>query len=179
MKRLTMLSAAAALSAIIATPALAQGVLPDTGGLYNMQDPSTLGGQPDSRPYSGGSIGHTAIYPSAAADAYAYDYGYEPGQPVYRPGVYSYAGQPAYRTGFLPADIAAEAIGGAAMIAGTAVNTAGAIATAPFRAGMAGESTARGAYASVEDNTCAQRFRSYDPASGTYLGYDGKRHACR
>ena len=25
---------------------------------------------------------------------------------------------------------------------------------------------------------CASRFRSYDPASGTYLGYDGLRHAC-
>jgi hypothetical protein len=25
---------------------------------------------------------------------------------------------------------------------------------------------------------CTQRFRSYDPASGTYLGYDGLRHAC-
>jgi len=25
---------------------------------------------------------------------------------------------------------------------------------------------------------CAQRFRSYDRASGTYLGYDGNRHAC-
>lgn len=25
---------------------------------------------------------------------------------------------------------------------------------------------------------CAQRFRSYDPRSGTYLGYDGRRHAC-
>jgi hypothetical protein len=25
---------------------------------------------------------------------------------------------------------------------------------------------------------CSQRFRSYDPASGTYLGYDGLRHAC-
>jgi hypothetical protein len=25
---------------------------------------------------------------------------------------------------------------------------------------------------------CQQRFRSYDPASGTYLGYDGLRHAC-
>ncbi len=25
---------------------------------------------------------------------------------------------------------------------------------------------------------CSQRFRSYDPASGTYLGYDGNRHAC-
>jgi hypothetical protein len=25
---------------------------------------------------------------------------------------------------------------------------------------------------------CQQRFRSYDPASGTYLGYDGERHPC-
>jgi hypothetical protein len=25
---------------------------------------------------------------------------------------------------------------------------------------------------------CAQRYKSYDPSSGTYLGYDGKRHAC-
>src|SRR5471030_2089433 len=26
------------------------------------------------------------------------------------------------------------------------------------------------------DEYCAQRFRSYDPGSGTYLGYDGMRH---
>ena len=25
---------------------------------------------------------------------------------------------------------------------------------------------------------CAQRFRSWDPATGTYLGYDGLRHPC-
>ncbi len=25
---------------------------------------------------------------------------------------------------------------------------------------------------------CMSRFRSYDPASGTYLGYDGYRHPC-
>jgi hypothetical protein len=25
---------------------------------------------------------------------------------------------------------------------------------------------------------CQQRFKSYDPASGTYLGYDGQRHPC-
>jgi hypothetical protein len=25
---------------------------------------------------------------------------------------------------------------------------------------------------------CAQRYRSYDPASGTYLGFDGLRHLC-
>jgi hypothetical protein len=26
---------------------------------------------------------------------------------------------------------------------------------------------------------CAARFHSYDPATGTYLGSDGARHACR
>jgi hypothetical protein len=25
---------------------------------------------------------------------------------------------------------------------------------------------------------CVQRFKSYDPRSGTYLGYDGLRHPC-
>ncbi|WP_131113737.1 BA14K family protein [Lichenihabitans psoromatis] len=25
---------------------------------------------------------------------------------------------------------------------------------------------------------CMQRFKSYDPSSGTYLGYDGQRHPC-
>jgi hypothetical protein len=25
---------------------------------------------------------------------------------------------------------------------------------------------------------CMQRFRSYDPSSGTYVGYDGLRHPC-
>jgi hypothetical protein len=25
---------------------------------------------------------------------------------------------------------------------------------------------------------CAQRYKSYDPATGTYLGFDGQRHPC-
>jgi BA14K-like protein len=25
---------------------------------------------------------------------------------------------------------------------------------------------------------CAARFRSFDPATGTYLGFDGRRHSC-
>jgi len=31
---------------------------------------------------------------------------------------------------------------------------------------------------SDDPSSCAQRYRSYDPASGTYLGYDGQRHPC-
>ena len=26
---------------------------------------------------------------------------------------------------------------------------------------------------------CASRYRSFDPVSGTYMGYDGRRHYCR
>ena len=37
-------------------------------------------------------------------------------------------------------------------------------------------------YAAMENSTdgasCAARYRSYDPASGTFLGFDGRRHAC-
>jgi hypothetical protein len=28
------------------------------------------------------------------------------------------------------------------------------------------------------DASCARRYRSYDPASGTFLGHDGVRHPC-
>ncbi len=34
------------------------------------------------------------------------------------------------------------------------------------------------AYGGRDDAYCAHRYRSYDPASGTYLGYDGIRHSC-
>jgi len=27
--------------------------------------------------------------------------------------------------------------------------------------------------------SCAQRFHSYDPSTGTYLGFDGARHPCQ
>jgi hypothetical protein len=34
------------------------------------------------------------------------------------------------------------------------------------------------AAAPARDAACAQRYRSYDPASGTYLGHGGRRHPC-
>ena len=30
----------------------------------------------------------------------------------------------------------------------------------------------------ADGGSCAQRYRSYDPGSATFLGYDGRRHAC-
>jgi predicted phosphoribosyltransferase len=41
---------------------------------------------------------------------------------------------------------------------------------------------ARDSYASMERNadasSCAQHYRSYDPGSGSFLGYEGHRHSC-
>ena len=47
--------------------------------------------------------------------------------------------------------------------------------------GYDGAYAAAPAYSSGDDRDdayCAQRFKSYDPGSGTYLGYDGARHPC-
>ena len=30
----------------------------------------------------------------------------------------------------------------------------------------------------ADSASCAARYRSYDPASGTFLGHDGRRYAC-
>jgi hypothetical protein len=53
--------------------------------------------------------------------------------------------------------------------------TTGAMASMPFDGGNAYASMRSGAGAS----SCAQRYRSYDPASGSFLGRDGQRHSCR
>lgn len=52
-------------------------------------------------------------------------------------------------------------------------------------AGLAAGAIIGGAIASQanrsDDNSvayCERRFKSYDPSSGTYLGYDGDRHPC-
>lgn len=60
--------------------------------------------------------------------------------------------------------------GGGAVLGGLA---AGAIIGGAIAAGSA-------ANAAANNNAayCAQRFRSYDPASGTYLSTDGNRYAC-
>lgn len=46
--------------------------------------------------------------------------------------------------------------------------------------GLAAGSIIAGSAARANDGVayCQQRYRSYDVRSGTYLGYDGLRHAC-
>jgi BA14K-like protein len=50
------------------------------------------------------------------------------------------------------------------------------LATGAIIGGAIAQSQAAPAYGG--NAYCAQRFKSYDPASGTYLGYDGRRHPC-
>ncbi|WP_426615609.1 BA14K family protein [Bradyrhizobium sp. McL0616] len=42
-----------------------------------------------------------------------------------------------------------------------------------------GAAPAQGALARVDGRSCSERYRSYDPATGTYLGDDGSRHPCK
>jgi hypothetical protein len=55
---------------------------------------------------------------------------------------------------------------------------AGAALAAGAIFGLAAGAIAANASAGIGVAYCEQRFRSYDPASGTYLGYDGYRHPC-
>ena len=58
---------------------------------------------------------------------------------------------------------------------GTGAAVVGGLATGAVIGGAIANSQAR---ANDAVGYCAQRYRSYDPASGTYLGYDGNRHPC-
>ena len=83
---------------------------------------------------------------------------------VYRPG---------YGYGYGGGGVAAGLVGGLA--AGALIGGAIAAQQAPAYAAPAPVYAAPGGDAV---SYCMQRFRSYDPQSGTYLGHDGLRHAC-
>lgn len=70
--------------------------------------------------------------------------------------------------GFFPGDFAADP-------ASAAIGAAGLFGSTPYRS-----------YPSQfidglppGQSYCARRFRSYDPASGSFIGYDGLRHRCQ
>ena len=54
------------------------------------------------------------------------------------------------------------------------------LATGAIIGGALAQSQAQAApvYGGNTASYCAQRYKSYDPASGTYLGFDGLRHPC-
>ena len=168
---LRVLSAAAALALVLplAVPSASfaqhppgargggAGVHPGGGG-------SPVGGRPA---FSGGGAGRPAFSGGGA------------GRPAFSGGGYRRGGN-----GFIPGAVAGAIIGGA-------------IAGAPYGYGYGPGYYAPGYYddqqyydqgpvvvapapAGDDDSVawCMQTYRSYDPRSGTYVGYDGYRHPC-
>jgi hypothetical protein len=82
----------------------------------------------------------------------------------YRGGGYGRGYGGGYRRGY------GRGGGGGALVGGL---IGGAIIGGAIAAGAASN-----AQAQQNSNYCAQRYRSYDPASGTYLNTDGNRYAC-
>jgi hypothetical protein len=107
----------------------------------------------------------------------------------YRPG-YGGGFRPGYGGGYRPGYGGAYRPGygyGAAAVIGAGIATglaAGAYGGYPYYSDGWNEPSYGGyvvadPYAGGNDVAyCVQRFRSYDPASGTYLGVDGLRHQC-
>jgi hypothetical protein len=87
-----------------------------------------------------------------------------------------YRGRPAYgrpyygRRGYYRRDYGGAAAAGALGLATGAI-IGGAIAQQQRQPVYVAPNQGSVAY-------CSQRFKSYDPGSGTYLGYDGLRHPC-
>ena len=131
----------------------------------------------DSYDYGPGYGYSWGNYPSSYGQDYYPTY-YEGSYPAYVEGSYpAYVEEsyPAYDNGYYYGSYSYGPFGVAADVVGGAVETAGAIATAPFRAFGVRES-----YAMAQGGShCAERYRSYNPASGTFMGYDGRRHPCR
>jgi hypothetical protein len=97
-----------------------------------------------------------------------------------RPGVYGRGY--GYRRGIDPGAAAAAGIVGlaAGAIIGGALSQPRTIVEEPvYGAPVYGAPVyAEPGYGASPEDYCARRYRSYDPASGTFLGYDGLRHPC-
>jgi hypothetical protein len=116
----------------------------------------------------GGGRGGVAVRGGEGRGAVAVRGGAYGGGYYGRPG---YAGRPYYGYGGYGYNYGGAAAAGALGVATGAI-VGGAIAQqqAPVYGAPA--------YGDGSVAYCAQRFKSYDPASGTYLGYDGLRHPC-
>jgi hypothetical protein len=119
----------------------------------------------------GGAVIAGAIIASRPPGYVVYE-GY--GQPVYAPGCY-WASQPVY-------DGAGRFVGYTGQPVQVCPGYSGPPPSAPpgYGGPPAGvpQGYAGGPPAGDPVASCMQRFRSYDPKTGTYLGNDGQRHSC-
>ena len=117
---------------------------------------SLIGSAPAMSAPLGVQTNLSSIVPSATENVQFRRYGYGRGGYGYGRRGYGYGRRGYGGGGALIGGLAAGAIIGGAIAAGSAANAA---------------SNNNVAY-------CSQRYRSYDPASGTYLNNDGNRYPC-
>jgi hypothetical protein len=168
---LKVLSSAAVIAIALPMAASAAGIGPHPGSGVRIG-----GGAPMAHFSGGGAAFHNGIRPGVSGPVTAYSGG------PYRGGYGGWHRHDHDHDRFVPGLVAGALVGGAiaadsyAYYGGPAYYGPGyddqyyddgaAVAVAPAPVG--GDATAY----------CAQTYRSYDPASGTYLGYDGLRHPC-
>jgi hypothetical protein len=124
----------------------------------------------------GGAVIAGAIIASRPPGYVVYE-GYP--QPVYTPGCY-WASQPVYDAAGRVVGYTGQPVQVCPGYTGPPPGNAGpppGYAGGP-PAGGAPQGYAGGPPAGDPVASCMQRFRSYDPKSGTYLGNDGQRHPC-
>jgi hypothetical protein len=150
MTKLKLLGAAVALSTALATPALAQQVIYNPGYCAQFYPNANCQNLGPGNPYTGS-------YQRGVAYRSSYNR-WDDGRRSHR------------RTGFWPGDVAAG-------VAGAAIGTAGAIATAPFRGADSY------AYYNRGDRGWSQSYaerNGFVCQPGTYFrGEDGRRHICQ
>lgn len=150
MTKLRLLGAAVVLSTALATPALAQQVISNPGYCAQFYPNANCQNKGPGNPYTGSSYQRGAAY----HDSY---------------NRWDDDGGRHRTTGFWPGDVAAG-------VAGAAIGTAGAIATAPFR----GDANA---YYNNGDRRWSQSYaqrNGFVCQPGTWFrGEDGRRHICQ
>ena len=149
MTKLGLFGAAVILSSALAGPALAQEVIYNPGYCAQFYPNANCQNKGPNNPYTGS-------YQRRAAYQSNYN-GWDDGRRTYR------------ASGFWPADAAAG-------VAGAAVGTAAAVATAPFRGAYAYDTGNRGR---SYDQGYAQRNGLVCQPGTWFRGEDGRRHLCQ
>ena len=107
------------------------------------------------------AFGAAVVGSALAAPYYGYDYGYAPADYSYgySPDYYSYSYSPGYYNyGYSPNYNYGYSSG---------------YSTYGYTPGYSSYG-----YSGRDASWCMAHYRSYDPASGTYMGFDGMRHSC-
>jgi hypothetical protein len=183
MTKLKLLGAAALVaSAALASPVMAQQVITNPGRCAQFYPDANCQNLGPGNPYTGNYQPRTAY--RAPSDQYAYDTRNGWNDNGWNNTWNDNQWDRRYNSGFWPGDVAAGVVGGAVATAGAAVNTAGAIATAPFRNTNAayyngGYNSGYGWNNNWDGRTYGER-NGFVCQPGTWFkGDDGRRHLCQ